>query len=352
MVKERQKILVTGGTGYIGSHTIVDLWENGFTPVSVDNGINSEVGVLDYIKKITGKETMHYTTDLCDYHASRQIFDDHPDIAGIIHFAALKAVGESTEIPLTYYKNNLISLMNTMDLAHQFGVKAFIFSSSCTVYGEGRQSPIDEEAELIPASSPYGSTKQFSEKILLDFSPVASYQSVLLRYFNPAGAHPSGIMGESPRNVALNLVPVITETAIGKRKALTIFGNDYDTKDGTCIRDYIHVCDLANAHTLALQHVLHGKQTIPADIFNLGIGEGLSVLEMVKAFEKVSGQSLSYQIGPRRPGDVQAIYANIQKASDVLGWKPKMNVEDIMKTAWIWEQNRSKAILTDGYHVS
>lgn len=336
-----KKILVTGGTGYIGSHTIVNLWENGYYPISADNGCNSDEGVLENVQQITGKKTLHYHVDLCDLQASAKIFSDHPDIIGIIHFAALKAVGESTEIPFTYYKNNLVSLLNMVELANQYNVKAFIFSSSCTVYGEGQHSPIDENAPLVPASSPYGSTKQMCERILMDCTPKSGYQTVLLRYFNPAGAHLSGLIGESPKNIALNLVPVITETAIGKRDKMTVFGQDYDTRDGTCVRDYIHVSDLARAHTLALSYILQGKQTIPTEIFNLGIGEGLTVLEIIRAFEKVSGVALSYEIGPRRPGDIQAIYARTDKAKKVLGWEPSFGVEEIMQSAWTWEKNRS-----------
>src|SRR5690606_5856997 len=231
---------------------------------------------------ITGEDTLHYPVDLCDKEESEIIFKEHPDICGIIHFAALKAVGESTEKPLLYYRNNLESLITVLDLAKKYRVKGFVFSSSCTVYGEGQRSPINEEAPLVMASSPYGSTKQFSEQIVKDVTQVSDFQSVLLRYFNPAGAHPSGKMGESPKNIALNLVPVITETAIGKRKSMTVFGDDYSTRDGTCVRDYIHVCDLASAHTKALQRVLQGNQSIKTDIFNLGIGEGLTVLEIIK----------------------------------------------------------------------
>jgi UDP-glucose 4-epimerase len=339
-----QKILVTGGTGYIGSHTLIDLIENQFIPISVDNGYNSDVSVLNIVEKITGQKIKHYNIDLCDVNETEKIFLENPDIVGIIHFAALKAVGESTEIPLKYYRNNLISLMNVLEFSDKYNVKAFVFSSSCTVYGEGQQSPIDENAPLVRASSPYGSTKQFSEQIILDFTKTTHFQSVLLRYFNPAGAHSSGLLGESPKNIALNLVPVITETAIGKRKNMTVYGHDYDTRDGTCIRDYIHVCDLANAHTLALQHVLNGGQKEKTDVFNLGIGEGLTVLEIINAFEKVSNMSLNYIIGERRSGDIQAIYADNSKSRKILGWNPKSNVEDIMRSAWIWEQNRSKIL--------
>ena len=342
MYHHRKKILVTGGTGYIGSHTIVDLWQQGYFPISVDNEYNSDAKVLESVQAITGETTPHYRIDLCDFEATGKIFQDHPDIEGIIHFAALKAVGESAEFPLLYYKNNLVSLLNIIERANQYKVKAFIFSSSCTVYGEGQQSPIDETMPVMPASSPYGSTKQMSEQILMDCTGTSGFKTVLLRYFNPAGAHPSGLIGESPKNIALNLVPVITETAIGKRQTMTVFGEDYDTRDGTCIRDYIHVCDLSKAHILALTRILEGKQQVPVDIFNLGIGEGLTVLEIIRAFEKVSGEKLNYTIGPRRSGDIQAIYAKINKARDILGWTPAFGVEDIMRTAWEWEKNRSR----------
>lgn len=342
MKEKKVKILVTGGTGYIGSHTIIDLWENGFEPISADNGCNSDPEVLQTIAELTGNQTLHYPVDLCDKNASEIIFQDHPDIAGIIHFAALKAVGESTEKPLWYYQNNLESLLTVLQLAQKYDVKSFVFSSSCTVYGEGQRSPITEEAPLVAASSPYGSTKQFSEQIVRDVTSVSEFQSVLLRYFNPAGAHPSGKMGESPKNVALNLVPVITETAIGKRQEMTVFGDDYGTRDGTCVRDYIHVCDLAAAHTKALQRVLQGNQTLKTEVFNLGIGEGLTVLEIIQAFEKTSGLKLNYKMGPRRPGDIEAIYADISKAKTVLGWSPVYGVDEIMQTAWTWEKNRSQ----------
>jgi len=337
-----EKILVTGGTGYIGSHTIIDLISHGFKPVSVDNGMNSDVGVLQAIEKITGVKVQHYPYDLCDLTLVRDIFEIHRDIVGVIHFAALKAVGESVEKPFWYFRNNINSLLNVLECAAESEVKAFIFSSSCTVYGEASQSPVDEDTPLQNAASPYGRTKQMGEQIIQDALIHQKLKAVLLRYFNPAGAHPSGIIGESPRNTAQNLVPVITETAIGKRREFTVFGSDYPTRDGTCIRDYIHVCDLANAHTLALKYVLDGIQKQPVDIFNLGIGEGLTVKEVIQAFEKVSGVKLNYHIGERRPGDVSAIFANHGKAKQILGWQPQMGVEDIMKTAWEWEKFRTE----------
>lgn len=336
-----EKILVTGGTGYIGSHTIVDLIKHGFEPVSVDNGMNSDAEVLQAVEKITGVKVQHYPYDLCDLTLVRDIFEIHRDIVGVIHFAALKAVGESVEKPFWYFRNNINSLLNVLECATEAGLKAFIFSSSCTVYGEAKQSPVAEDTPLQEAASPYGRTKQMGEQIIQDTLSHQKLQAVLLRYFNPAGAHQSGILGESPRNTAQNLVPVITETAIGKRESFTVFGSDYPTRDGTCIRDYIHVCDLANAHTLALKYVLEGKQTTSVEIFNLGIGEGLTVMEVIQAFEKVSGLKLNYHMGGRRPGDVSAIFANYEKAKQMLGWQPGMGVEDIMKTAWEWEKFRT-----------
>ncbi len=339
-----EKILVTGGTGYIGSHTIVDLINHGFEPISVDNGMNSDASVLQAVEKITGVKVHHYPYDLCDPKFVREIFDIHGDITGVIHFAALKAVGESVEKPFWYFRNNLNSLLNVLECAVEYEVKAFIFSSSCTVYGDASHSPVAEDTPLQEAASPYGRTKQMGEQIIQDSLRFEKVKAALLRYFNPAGAHPSGILGESPRNKAQNLVPVITETAIGKREEFTVFGSDYSTRDGTCIRDYIHVCDLAHAHTLALAHILEGRQKDNVEIFNLGIGEGLTVMEVIQAFEKVAGIKLNYQMGMRRPGDVSAIFANYEKAKQILGWEPKMGVEDIMKTAWEWEKFRTKNV--------
>jgi UDP-glucose 4-epimerase len=336
------KILVTGGTGYIGSHTIVDLITQGFEVISVDNGINSDVSVLEGIKRTTGIEVIHYQGDLCQAEFVKSIFEDHPDINGIIHFAALKAVGESVEKPLLYFQNNLDSLMNVLENAVTHGVKAFVFSSSCTVYGDVEHSPVDELTPLQKAASPYGRTKQIGEYIIEDVLANAATQGILLRYFNPAGAHPSGHIGESPSNIAQNLVPVVTETAIGKRKQMTVFGNDYPTKDGSCIRDYVHVCDLASAHRLALEYILTGRQNTSIDVYNLGIGAGLTVLEIINAFEEENGVSLAYTIGDRRPGDVGAIYCDNTKAKTVLGWQPRYDVKDIVRSAWAWEQKRSK----------
>lgn len=338
---KKQKILVTGGTGYIGSHTMLDLIEHGYDVVCIDNGSNSDTSPLDAIYQLTGNKVAFYHIDLCDLDASAQVFKDHHDIVGIIHFAALKSVSESVEKPTLYFKNNLESLINILDLALKNGVKAFIFSSSCTVYGDVTESPVNEETPWQEAASPYGRTKQIGEQIITDTLKNASMKSVLLRYFNPAGAHPSGILGESPINPAMNLVPVITETAIGKRSSMTVFGIDYPTRDGSCVRDYIHVVDLAHAHTLALKHIFDDKQAEQTSIFNIGIGNGLTVLEIIQSFESVTGVKLNYTLGERRPGDVMAIYSDDTKAKNLLGWQPKFDVKDIMRTAWIWEQQRS-----------
>ncbi|MEM6319595.1 MAG: UDP-glucose 4-epimerase GalE [Bacteroidota bacterium] len=333
------KILVTGGCGYIGSHTIVDLLDNGFEVISVDNFHNAAPSVLAGIEKITGTAVQNYNINLCDLAATRQIFEDHPDLGGIIHFAALKAVGESTEKPLLYFQNNLGSLLNILACMQEFSVKNLIFSSSCSAYGNADELPVTENTPFKEAESPYARTKQMGEHILQDFA--ATYKDVnciALRYFNPAGAHESAIIGESPTNNASNLVPVITAVASGKREKLSVFGTDYDTRDGSCIRDYIHVMDLANAHTKAMQYVVEGRNESNSDVFNLGIGAGVSVLEAINAFEKVNNVKLNYELGPRRAGDVVAIYANYDKAANLLGWEPKRNIDDIMRTAWEWEK--------------
>lgn len=337
-----QKVLVTGGCGYIGSHTIVDLIENGFEVVSVDNFSNSDASPLEGIFKITGRRVQNYAVDLCDLEKTKSIFREHPDIAGIIHFAAFKSVGESVQKPVAYFRNNLNSLLNLLDCAKIFGVPHLIFSSSCSVYGNAESLPVTEDSPLQRAESPYARTKQMGEQIIEDVALEARDMSfILLRYFNPAGAHESGLIGESPRNKAENLVPVITETAIGKRSSMTVFGTDYPTRDGSCVRDYIHVMDLANAHTKALQFLLKKQNEQQVEIFNLGIGEGATVLEVIRAFESVTSQPLNYQTGPRRPGDVIAIYSNYEKAARQLGWRPAFSIEDIMRTAWAWEKVRS-----------
>ncbi len=334
------KVLVTGGCGYIGSHTIISLIESGYEPISIDNLSNSYEESLERVFQITGKKVKNHRIDLCDAPSLHTVFDQYDDIQGIIHFAALKAVGESVEKPLLYFRNNLNSLLNVMDQANRKGIDHVIFSSSCTVYGQATDLPVTEETEMKEAESPYGRTKQLSEYILKDLSEIWGINALSLRYFNPAGAHPSGLLGEAPRVAALNLVPVITETAAGKRDTCVVFGDDYDTRDGSCIRDYIHVMDLADAHTKALTYLLQNKHSSNYEVFNLGIGQGVTVLESIQAFERVTGQKLKYEIGPRRPGDVVAIYSNYDKAKKHLGWMPRFGIDDIMKSAWQWELNR------------
>ena len=334
------KILVTGGSGYIGSHTMLDLIQAGHEPISIDNFINSKPEALAAIESLSGKEVRNYDYDLCDTDAVLSVFQEQEDIEAVIHFAALKAVGESVEKPLLYFDNNMNSLLNVMKGVKQNGIKHFIFSSSCTVYGQATDLPVTEETEMKDAESPYGRTKQLGEYILRDLSKIWGTNVASLRYFNPAGAHPSGKMGESPSVKALNLVPVITETAIGKRDTCMVFGNDYDTRDGSCVRDYIHIMDLADAHTRAVDYLLEERNDSAYEVFNLGIGAGVTVLEAINAFEKVSGQNLNYKIGPRRSGDVVAVYSNYEKAQSQLKWKPKYGIDEIMSSAWQWEQNR------------
>jgi UDP-glucose 4-epimerase len=334
-----QTILVTGGCGYIGAHTIVDLIENGFNVISVDNLSRSSENSLAGIEKITGKKVKNYNIDLTNAQAAESIFTENPNITGVIHFAAYKAVGESVEMPLAYYENNIFSLVNLLKLAVKYKAMHFIFSSSCTVYGNPDAIPVTEQTPLQPAASPYGATKQMGESIIKDTAFVESLSTILLRYFNPVGAHPSTAMGELPVGRPQNLVPAITQTAIGKLATMQVYGDDYDTRDGSCIRDYIHVCDIARAHTLALQYSIKNNQPKSCEIFNLGTGNGITVLEAIKAFEKVSGLALNYQIGPRRAGDIVAIYANNDYAVKKLGWEIKYSLEDMMRTAWDWEKS-------------
>ncbi len=337
-----KKILVTGGCGYIGSHTIVDLIENGFKVISIDNNSRSTPALLTGVKEITGIEVKNYQVDLCNYDETCAVFQENPDIEGIIHFAAYKAVGESVEKPLEYYENNLTSLINVLKSAAEFGVHDFIFSSSCTVYGNPDKTPVTEDTPLKPAESPYGSTKVMGEKIVSDFSAATGLKSVLLRYFNPVGAHASIKIGELPIGKPQNLFPAITQTAIGKLPQLTVFGDDYPTRDGSCIRDFIHVSDIASAHTLAMNYLLDKNNADLVSIFNLGTGNGVTVLEAINAFERVSGKKLNYKIGPRRPGDVVATYANNSLAVEKLGWKLKYNLDAMMDTAWKWELRLSE----------
>jgi len=331
------KILVTGGCGFIGSHTIIDLIENGFEVISVDDNSNSSISVLKGIKEITQKEIINYTIDLKSFSDTEQIFIQHPDIAGIIHFAAFKAVGESVSKPNEYYENNLFSLINLLKCVKQYKVPYFVFSSSCTVYGNPDIIPVTESTPTKPAESPYGATKQMGERILQDFVATENAKAILLRYFNPVGAHPSSLIGELPLGKPLNLVPVITQTAIGKLSKMNVFGTDYPTRDGSCVRDYIHVCDIAHAHTLALQYLINNKQKSSCDIFNLGSGNGVTVLEAINTFEEVSGVKLNYELSPRRAGDVISIYANNELAVKELGWNIQYGITEMMRTAWNWE---------------
>jgi len=331
------KILVTGGCGYIGSHTIVDLIENGYDVISVDNNSRSNPVILAGIEQITGEKVKNYKVDLCNFDDTHAIFQENPDIKGIVHFAAYKSVGESVEKPLVYFDNNLTSQINLLKCSQEFETPYFVFSSSCTVYGNPDKIPVTEETPVKTAESPYGISKQMSEEITRQYSKSTGLNSILLRYFNPAGAHPSAVLGEMPIGKPENLVPAITQTAIGKIPKMFVHGNDYPTRDGSCVRDYIHVCDLARAHTLALQRMEGERSTKVCEVYNLGTGTGVTVLEAIKAFEKVSGIKLNYEIGPRRPGDIVAIYANNDKAKKELGWEPQFNLEDMMNTAWKWE---------------
>lgn len=332
------KILVTGGCGYIGSHTIVDLLANGFDVISIDNFSRSSNYAVAAIEKITGKRIKNYEVDLKNFDDTLAVFQENPDIAGIIHFAAYKAVGESVQEPLFYYENNIGSLVNILKCVQEFDIPHFVFSSSCTVYGNPDTSPVTENSNVKKAESPYGATKQMGEEILQNIAAAGGANVILLRYFNPVGAHPSALIGELPIGRPQNLVPAITQTAIGKLPTMMVYGNDYPTRDGSCIRDYIHVCDIASAHTLALQYLLADKNAEACEVFNLGTGNGISVLEAIQTFEAVSGMSLNYEIGPRRAGDIVAIYANNEKAISKLGWKINYSIEDMMRTAWAWEK--------------
>ena len=332
------KVLVTGGLGFIGSHTVVELQNQGFEVIAIDNLSNSSISVLDGIEKITGKKPVFENFDLREKTAVQNFFKKHNDVVGVIHFAASKAVGESVENPLLYYENNINALVYILQELTSLPQANFIFSSSCTVYGQAEVMPITEDASIQPAISPYGNTKQIGEEIIDDVARVTNLNSILLRYFNPIGAHPSAEIGELPIGVPQNLVPFITQTAMGLRQELSVFGNDYPTVDGTCIRDYIHVVDLAKAHVVALQRLLDKQNFEKVETFNLGTGTGSSVLQVIQAFEKVSGQKLPYKIVARRDGDVIQAYANTDKAREVLGWKTELSLDDALASAWKWEQ--------------
>ena len=332
------KILVTGGLGFIGSHTVVELQNEGFEVVIIDNLSNSTTSVLDGIVAITGQLPLFEKVDVREKSALQDFFKKHNDIAGVIHFAASKAVGESVENPLLYYENNINSLVYLLQELQQKSNANFIFSSSCTVYGQAEKMPITEDASIQIAMSPYGNTKQIGEEIITDVAKVSNINAILLRYFNPIGAHPSAEIGELPIGVPQNLVPFITQTGFGLRKELAVYGDNYPTPDGTAIRDYIHVVDLAKAHVFALQRLLNNKNIEKVETFNLGTGTGSSVLEVIAAFEKVSGQKLPYKIVARREGDVTSAFANTDKANNVLGWKAQSTLEEAMESAWKWEQ--------------
>ncbi len=335
---QNKKILVTGGLGYIGSHTVVALQNSGFEVIIIDNLSNSSIEVLDGITKITNTPAVFKKLDLRVQKDVELFFNQHKNIEGIIHFAASKAVGESVEEPLLYYENNLNSLIYVLKECKKHKINTFIFSSSCTVYGEPDSLPITEEAPIKKATSPYGNTKQISEEIIEDICSVSEIKSIALRYFNPIGAHPSSEIGELPIGVPQNLVPFITQTASGLREELLVFGNDYPTNDGSCIRDYIHVVDLAKAHVVALQRLLENKGATNFEFFNIGTGKGSSVLEVVSAFEKVTNKKLNYKIVERRQGDVIAVFADTRKANDELGWKAEKTMEEALLSAWKWEQ--------------
>ncbi len=333
-----KRILVTGGAGFIGSHTVVELQNAGYEPVIVDNLFNASADVIDNIAKITGKKPFFEKVDCCDIAALDGVFKKYEDIEAIIHFAAYKAVGESTEKPREYYRNNLVSLLNLLDLMPNYGVKGIVFSSSCTVYGQPENVPVNEDSPILPANCPYGNTKQICEEIIRDtIAAKVPIKSILLRYFNPIGAHPSSLIGELPIGVPLNLVPYITQTAIGIRDQLSVFGDDYNTRDGSCIRDYIDVVDLAKAHVLAITRILE-KDTERVEVFNLGTGKGVSVLELVKTFEEATGVKLNYKIAPRRPGDVEQVYADCAKANNILGWKAETPLKETLRNAWNWQK--------------
>lgn len=337
------QIAVTGGLGFIGSHTTVELQQAGYQVVIVDNCSNADESILDGIESITGVRPLFERFDLRDRKGVRDFFKKYPDLQGVIHFAASKAVGESVEEPLLYYENNLATLVYLLQELTGKQKAHFIFSSSCTVYGQAETMPITENAPVQPAESPYGNTKQIGEEIIRDTCKVRpGLQAISLRYFNPIGAHPSAQIGELPLGVPQNLVPFITQTAIGKREVLSVFGDDYPTPDGTCIRDYIHVVDLAKAHVIALQRLLEGKNTANYEVYNVGTGTGSSVMEVIQSFERVSGAPLNYKIVDRRPGDIISAYADTEKANKILGWRAESSLDDAMRSAWAWEQKVHK----------
>ena len=340
-----KRILVTGGAGYIGSHTVVALRQQGYDLVVVDNLSNASPKMIQQIEKITGRALAFEQVDLCDAAGLRQVFESYTDIAGVIHFAALKAVGESVNYPLKYYHNNLVSLINLLQCMQDYHVPNLVFSSSCTVYGQPDVLPVTEDAPVKKAESPYGNTKQIAEEIISETVQTSEVRAISLRYFNPIGAHESGLIGELPLGVPNNLIPYITQTAIGKLPKLRVFGSDYDTPDGTPIRDYIDVNDLAKAHVVALERMLNNKQEAPCEVFNLGTGNGFTVLETIQTFEKVTGVKLAYEIVGRREGDIEKVWADTRLANLKLGWTAEKSLADMLATAWQWEKNLAAGIM-------
>ncbi|CVK15948.1 UDP-glucose 4-epimerase [Apibacter mensalis] len=336
------KIVITGGLGFIGSHTVVELIESGFEPIIIDDLSNSELFILDRIVKITGFKPKFYNHNICDYKKLQQVFSENKGISACIHFAAKKSVGESMEIPLMYFKTNLISLMNMLEVMHEFKVRKFVFSSSATVYGQPKELPVTEKSPNQKAISSYGSTKQMAEDILEKISATGRLHALSLRYFNPVGAHQSSLIGELPKGIPNNLMPFVTQTAFGIRKELTVFGNNYNTADGTCVRDYIHVVDLAKAHVSACNYLLNDYGKLSYDVFNIGTGIGSSVLEIINTFENINKVKVPYVIGDRRNGDIESIYASCDKANQILKWNAKYSLEDMVRDAWNWEKSYRK----------
>lgn len=338
----KPQILVTGGLGYIGSHSVVELHNAGYEPIIIDNLYNSTEAVLDALEEITGVRPVFRKVEMCNKEALRALFAEFPDLVGSIHFAAFLQVKESVEQPLKYYHNNLLSTTNLLELSLEFGVKNVVFSSSCTVYGNPESLPVKENESIKPAQSPYGNTKKIGEEILQDACAAHDLQAISLRYFNPIGAHPSSLIGEVQHDVPHHLVPYITQTAAGKRPFVSVLGGDYDTRDGSCIRDYIHVMDIARAHVNALSRLLRKENESSYEVYNLGSGNGSSVIEMIRAFIDATGLDVPYQISDRRPGDVEAVYADISMAQEKLGWTPQFDLKEMLKSAWDWEVKQAK----------
>ncbi len=339
----KKKIIITGGTGYIGSHTVVEFINAGYDAVIIDNLSNSNVEVLDGIEKITGKKTIFYKADVTDNYAMNRIFYENDDAIAVVHFAAFKAVGESVQKPLMYYRNNLNGLLNILEQMEKHNVNGLVFSSSCTVYGQPEKLPVTENIPFAKAESPYGNTKKISEEIIQDvLRATPQLKAIALRYFNPIGAHPSALIGELPNGTPNNLMPYITQTAIGIRECLSVFGNDYNTPDGTPIRDYINVVDLAKAHVAAVKHLVSDKNNMQFDFFNIGTGKGSTVMEIIESFERSTGMKLNYKIVGRRAGDIEKVWADTTKANTILGWKAEKSLDETTLSAWEWEKSRKK----------